>query len=406
MAITWGTAQTGGTGGIRLGYETSQSGDTLTVKFYVNTKYSVSDTNNTFVAVVNGSTIYNGAVSIKTSSNSGGWSSTNTVHLATGSTKASGSISFSASLTGINTVGSSLKATVSGSATNWIWTNVTAGSVAIRDNYNNSFTVTCTSGTAGTNNPITAQGMRVAQYKNADGSWMWSNEDRTTLSKTIDLGGLTNSDQRQVAGYLTSYATYGANANVSNTALINQYRPPSNPSDVKLIYTKSRLTIKEKWILSWTAATKTNNTSPIKGYRIRMVVNGECWPIKNSAGVTISSKSGSDYFYDTENTSTSLDIWPGIQRLGDKYIKPGDEVKFNIYAYTKYGAYNDGAQLWSGSGLYPAESPVYPIQNAGVARVKVGGEWKEGVVSVEVDGKWIEADVVQIKADGKWKESE
>ena len=64
--------------------------------------------------------------------------------------------------------------------------------------------------------------MRVAQYKNADGSWIWSGEDRTRLSQTVTLGGLTNSDQREVAGYLRSYATYGDNANVSNTALINQ----------------------------------------------------------------------------------------------------------------------------------------------------------------------------------------
>lgn len=296
-----------------------------------------------------------------------------------------------------------------GTLTRKKWTDVKAGSVAIRDNDNNSFTVTCTSGTTDTSNPITAQGMWVAQYKYSDGSWMWSAEDKTKLEQTIALGGLTNSNQRHVAGFLRSYATYGNNADASNTAWINQYRPPSNPTNVHLDYTKSRLTVKEMWTLKWDANNlAANTTSPVKGFRIRMQVNGVYRPILDAYYRQLSSQSGTDYYYDTENTLTSLDIWPGVNG-----INPGDKVRFNIFAYSKNGlgeiTWSVGENkysLWSGSGTSPAESPIYEVQNAGVVHVKVDGQWKEGIVHVKVNGQWKEADVVYTKVGGTWEESE
>lgn len=167
MAITWGTAQTGGTGGFRLGYETFRSGNTLTVSFYVNTKYAVDDVNNTFVAVVGGTTIYNGAVSIKTYSSSS-WSDSNTVYLATGTSTSAGTISFSASLTSIDTVGASKKATVSGSAVNYV--NGTEPTINISQTAgSNVVTFYGYLGTAGDNNALQSSTIyyKLSEY----GSW-------------------------------------------------------------------------------------------------------------------------------------------------------------------------------------------------------------------------------------------
>ena len=81
MAITWGSEVFGDGDssheGFKIGYETAKSGTRLTATFYVWTRYSVSDTNNTFIVKFNNTEMYNGKVSISTTSNSGGWADVN-----------------------------------------------------------------------------------------------------------------------------------------------------------------------------------------------------------------------------------------------------------------------------------------------------------------------------------------
>lgn len=294
------------------------------------------------------------------------------------------------------------------------WTEVGTGTVSIADNYNNSFTVTCTSGTTGTNNPIIAQGMWTAQYKNADGSWMWDNEDKNTLSKTIALGGLTNSDQREVAGYLRSYATYGANANTSNTAWISQYRPPSDVKNLRLTsnsFKNNRLTIKQNWTYSWDPAEPANATSPVAGYRIRIYKNGALVKgVVVGSGSTVIKGTGTNECIDRDGgTNCSVTFDPGPSGFD---FKPGDTVKISVFAYAKNGlgqiTWYVGStyyHLWSGNGSTPVESAESTVQNSGIMRVRPAGSWKEGVVWVKVNNAWVEAEVVYAKDSNNWKES-
>jgi hypothetical protein len=84
-------------------------------------------------------------------------------------------------------------------------------------------------------------------------------------------------------------------------------------------------------------------------------------------------------------------------------FKAGDNVKLSIWAYTRYGAANDGERLFNASEMF---SSVYTVQNAGVIDVKIGGVWKEGQVYTKVNGVWKEADTVSTKINGVWKDSQ
>ena len=116
MAIAWGNAIWGSRCGLRLGYETSISGQTTTVKIYAQTYYAISESYNTFSVTFCGSSQYNGSKSVNTSNNSSGWN--NQVELWSGSTT-NQTWSISASITGIEAAGKFNTTSVSSSGTTW-----------------------------------------------------------------------------------------------------------------------------------------------------------------------------------------------------------------------------------------------------------------------------------------------
>lgn len=382
MAITWGAAVTGGSGGMRLGYEVSRSGTTMTVKIYVNTKYSVDDTSNTFVVSLTGGTGYNGSVTIKTTSNSGGWSDTNTKRIGTFTTSSAGTISISASLTGINTLGSSLKATLSAKVVNYV--AVSGGSVTIVDNGNNTATISGKSASSQSQNAISSAKLywHIGHWNEETVTW----GPDTNFSKTISIP----SGCSQVQADLYSYGRVNT-AFVSTTSSVKYYGNPGNPGKPTLSYRRKGPTLKEALSFNWEAASAGTNV-PIVGYRLRMYKNGRL--------ITgVNPYDASAYYYDTNSTSTTYSF--DASALG---FKVGDTIKLGIYSYGKNGA---GDLLFNGGGTGAAQvdSDEYTFINAGIIRIKQAGIWKEGQVYIKVNGVWKEADSVYIKKDGSWKES-
>lgn len=218
-------------------------------------------------------------------------------------------------------------------------------------------------------------------------------------SKTIALTA-----DRTVRAYIVCEFVYNTTEASGKVAAL-YYAPPGNPGVPTLTaasFKNNRLTTKQNWTYTWTAAAAGNKNSPVIGYRIRLYKNGVNVPIKNVTGTTTLSKlltgSTTDYIYDTESTATSFTINP----VFNNFSAPGT-VKMTIFAYAKNKA---GDKLWSGGGKIPVESAVTSVQNAGIVNVKTPEGWREGQVFVKTSTDWVEAESVHVKTPDGWKESQ
>ena len=281
-------------------------------------------------------------------------------------------------------------ASISVSSTTTVATAIGNGTCSITDNGDNTFTLKGTKGASGTNNA--ASGPTLKWGYNTDYSNTFSTGDKKTLSIATPGNATRTVYAKSVTG-----ATYGDDKTKTASLAVKQYVAPSKPSGIKITYTKSRMTVKENWTLEWTGGKKTNDSSPVEGYRIRIYKNGKTIQFKNSNGDIKTTDSGSGdgrYYYDRDDTSTTMNI-----NTSTNGFAPGDKVQILMHTYTKNAK---GGRVFS-DGVWSSE---YTVQNAGVARVKVSGAWKEGIVYTKVSGVWKEADVVYTKVSGAWKESE
>lgn len=283
------------------------------------------------------------------------------------------------------------------------------GTVSITDNYNNTFTLKGTKGASGINNPSTGPTLKWGY----DTRYSNTFTNNSNIALTIITNSQTDAIRPVYAKSITS-ATYGNDQTAFAQLDVRQYVGPSAPGKPVISYSKNRLTTKENWLFTWTSATKTNDSSPVKGYRIRLYRkrgNSDFvkLPIYSSDGSYLSAKvaSSGDIYYDRAGNHLSVYIYPAYYSKDihpdDPDILPGDQIKLAVSAYTQYGKDNTGNQLFGTGEVF---SDVSTIQNAGIMRVKVGGAWKEGQVYVKVGGVWKEAEVVQTKVNGDWKESE
>ena len=297
------------------------------------------------------------------------------------------------------------------------WSDGSTPSLTITDNGNNTATMSGYLGSNGTNNGLggstlywTTNGL----LPNGGSSYTTAESMGTTsggyYSKTINIPSTCSTI------WAVTYCSFSYNS--TNTGHISQsvkyYTAPSDPGKPVISYTKTRLTIKEPWTISWDAAQAGNSNSPVAGYRIRLYKNGLPIHIKDSSGTIISTGGTGeqeDKYYDTGSTACSLVINPI-----DHGLLPGDNIRVFIYAYAFNGA---GTRLWSGNGENGILSDVYTIQNAGVMRPLVDGKYVEGVVwacipdsTTDSKIKWVEADIVKtaIKDSStnsiKWVEGE
>lgn len=279
---------------------------------------------------------------------------------------------------------------------------VTVKDPVIKDNGNNTFTITFYPGTAGTNNRVKSNKYIWKLAGDAEASTTTS----TSLTKSITC--------KASAASQTVYArtevdgTYNDVKTDTISKVIKNYQAPTSPGKPTISWTKSRMTLRENyWTLKWGESSATNSSSPVVSYRIRLYrKNSEgkfvSIPIINGDGETVSTKLGAtDHPYDRDvSRGTSMKLYGA--KCG---LKAGDTIQVGIYAKALNGA---GSNLWSGGGTTESRSASYTVQNTGIVHVNVDGtNWKEGQVWVNVDGtNWKEAETVSINVDGtNWKES-
>jgi hypothetical protein len=266
-------------------------------------------------------------------------------------------------------------------------TAVTATAPTITDNGNNTYTITAAKGKAGTNNAVKSSTL----YYKLEGNASYTTNTTFSGISNLAITAAASAASQKAYAYTKVDGTYNDVTTSTTSLAIKNYQAPSKPGTPVISYSKNRLTIKENWKYSWSAATATNSSSPIKGYRLYLYKNGSFIPITDSTGAVLSSQSSSSYYYD--KNITSITIYP--DKCG---FAAGDKVKFAVRAYTTNGK---GAQVFS-DPVYSVESVV---QNAGVVHVRNGGAWAEGQVKVRVNGQWVEAQSVKVYSNGQWVEA-
>lgn len=294
--------------------------------------------------------------------------------------------------------------------------SIQGGTVSIKDNYNNTFTISATNGQDGQGNP-TSNTASAPSIKYGYSTTTRSTSCTNGATKTLTLSDTGTT--RTVYAIATYSGSLGGSDSDDASLAIRQYKAPKwkNSTVPVISYTKNRLTLKENWTISWPEAEK-QGYSNVVGYRIRVYVNGYSVPFaaveSNGSATTIEDPDwtlGGDYeknryFWDTDSTTRSFTLDPMYNQLN-----VGDKIQIGVYAYTKDGKGNFGLYPHKGSAgplLFSAEkrSVEYEVQNAGIARVKVAGTWREGQVWVKANGTWHEAESVQTKVSGAWKEAQ
>ena len=286
-------------------------------------------------------------------------------------------------------------------------TDIGTGTTTIKDNLNNSFTITATKGANGVNNTAYGPVNLKWGYDNSN------NESNTyTNNQTIVLArNNPASSYRYVHATSTTTCGYGNYKVATAYQTIRQYYSPGNPGVPTLkgdSFKNGRLTVKQPWTYSWSSATKRGYGSG-KGYRIRVKKNGSFIKGLVYTNGSLTLGTGTKDYVDSESTSNSVTFNP--ENLG---FKAGDTVQLRIHAYTKNGL---GQTEWSvgntSFNLFSAavDSPETTVQNAGVVHVKTDktdAGWKEGQVYVKIDSStWVEAETVFVKTSSTvWVESE
>lgn len=313
---------------------------------------------------------------------------------------------FTNSRSGFKTEVAAFAYTVS-SISNAVATDGTAPSMSIADQGNNTCIISGVLGSNGASN-----GIRYATlYYTTNGEWPDDGKSWTTsvplaatsgggYSKRIDIP--SNCSVVKAIVYCTF--TYNKTSTGNRSASVKYYAAPGAPGKPALTadsFKNNRLTIKQNWTYSWTAAKQANNNSPVKGYRIRLFKNGVNIPIKDSSGKQLSTGTASDPVYDRESTSNSITINPALHGF-----VAGDRAMLGIHSYARNGV---GSQLFNGGGggwETRVDSVGSTIENAGIVNVKVDGSWVEGQVWIKANNEWHEAETVNAKVNGVWEESQ
>lgn len=253
-------------------------------------------------------------------------------------------------------------------------------SIGITDNGDNSFTLNISKGSNGTNNPATGY---FAQYDTGpgwdrcyDGHHQYIYSDCTVKLKAHTTGTHSNSGE------------------VSTSKIISYYGNPSDPGKPILSSKKEgKPTLKEDLTFRWTAATAGSSHAPIRGYRIRLKVNGSFYDLDPN--------SSNDYI-DTGNTNT---YWTIPQSIKDT-LKVKDTIQLSIYAYSTNGV---PSQIFNGGDTgVQVLSDIYTISSNGIVRIDIPGlGYKQGTVYVKSSSvNWKEAQSVFANNGSSWKESQ
>ncbi len=271
---------------------------------------------------------------------------------------------------------------------------VTANQPTITDNGNNTFSIVGSAGNAATNNAVKSTTL-----------WYKIGNEEFTQADSLTYAGSINCEASAASQKITAYtAVQGERSHTSSTrnevSVLNFVRPgaPGTPS----LPANGRLTAKQNWVWTWTAADPGNTAShnAVRGYWARL------WRLpKGSNEWEIVTTD------EWESTTTSFTVDPAS--LG---FAAGDTAQLEIAAYSKNKVKKGNTQLWSPiTGTYNHNgqtinlytlSAHYLVENAGIVKVKVNNKWVEGQVWVKANGEWHEAETVNVKVDGNWVESQ
>jgi hypothetical protein len=306
---------------------------------------------------------------------------------------------------------------------NTYYTEGEAPTINIKNNGNNTFTISGTLGKVESPNSMTAASL----YYTTNGLEPAGGSSYTTKIELKPGSGLSYSCSDDIPPTCTtvwavtynSFA-YGPSKNTGHKrASMTYYAAPSWPTDAKVelhesSFKNKRLVTKQDWGWDWTLADQANNSSPVKCYRIRCFIKRKGTnsfvntPIINywDKATRISTElSAGDWVYDRD---ASYDL-PMPMAAGDfeEDLKPGDKIKLSVQAYSV----NDLGEALLSSEIASKE---YTIENAGVVNIKVNTgtatkpvyEWVEGQVWIKSIDKWEEAETVSIKTADGWIESQ
>lgn len=339
------------------------------------------------------------------------------------------------------------------------YNKLSGGHVEIEDNFDNTFNLIGTAAKAETGNSIVSKTLKwTVEKANTTGAVWWTDNGKplaeggkyktssVLTQKNLKLAdyknpgeetGLDDETYRNVAAKVITVGSTTTDNPPYVYLDVRQNRSPKSPTGLQILpKTKTKLTVRDNWLLVWDPATPTHSVSPVIGYRLRLYK-------KNAAGKFIGLNLSPDvsdgvveigngyadhlaiensahedyYFFDTESNETTtivdstgketqkvvFEINPAA--LG---IVAGDEVCFGLFSYTRSGEFYEGNVMYfsdDGKAGSDVKSGVYTVCNAGIVRVKVEGTWREGQVWVKVDGVWEEATSVHTKVNGVWEES-
>jgi hypothetical protein len=279
----------------------------------------------------------------------------------------------------------------------------------VADKGNNTATMSGALGKNGTNHALQSATL----YYTTDGTDPKDSSTRSSVTLTASSSAsysksVSVTKACTIKAYIKCVFEYNTTTGTASTS-VKYYVKPTNPGTPKISYTKSRLTVKEPWTFTWTAAGQGNTSSPLKGYYLMLFRQAagkdsfdyvrELTSSLTSDYIGIAPGTNSDnatnYYIRRENTSCTA-IFKNPADFG---FAPGDKVKLRIRAFTRNGA----------NGLIQSDivdSAEYLVQNAGIVNVKVNSAWKEGQVYIKVNNEWKEAESVSVKVNGAWKESE
>lgn len=272
------------------------------------------------------------------------------------------------------------------------YTDGSPPAVSILNPGDNTYRISMTAGDPGDSNTRT----KSIIYYTTDGS---DPATSSTSRSMIELDGteasyITNSttitEDRTIKAIAYSSFKYGSETSSEvKSANILFYAAPKITTPPYISYTKNRFTLKEPWKIIFNAEAG-NSRAPIASYIVSVFVNDMSKLIIPKAESTSINIDGISWEADTQ----TLTIDPIA-----KEFKVGDKVKIYLEVRAKTGASNIVTST-------KAESIEYVVQNAGIVRVKVNDEWKEGQVYIKAGDTWHEAETVYVKTSSGWKESQ
>jgi hypothetical protein len=283
--------------------------------------------------------------------------------------------------------------------------------ITVKDNGNNTFTITGTNATDGHNNKATTKftwSFDTASYNTTMAG--------TTLSNhAIGLTDKTKAIRAVFAKAVATPAWSGdttrtVQATPSNPTEIKHYVVPKDPGIPKLSFTRHRLTVEEPWTFTWAPSKAWNTNSPVKGYYIML---NRC-PSGKATSVTanwesviglVSSNASNNITINASATNTftqrqSTSCTAVINTPADFGFAAGDSVKIAVRPFTINGT--GGSVNDPNNWIESAEELIY---EAGVLNVKTNSGWKQGKVFVKTADGWKKAKAVEIKTAEGWKES-